>query len=54
MHKEFSVSVCHGTEGFGGDLADPDVARHAHWCKTFDLGKGSEVAGSSTGEAEHN
>ena len=34
--------------------ADPDVARQTHRCKTSDLGEEeSEVAGSSTGEAEH-
>ena len=34
--------------------ADPDVARLTHRCKTSDLGKKSEVAGSSTHETEHN
>ena len=33
--------------------ADPDVARQTYRCKTFHLGKESEVAGSSTGETEH-
>ena len=34
--------------------SDADVARQTHRGKTSDLGKESDVAGSSTVEAEHN
>ena len=33
--------------------ADPDVAHQTHRGKTSDLGKESDVTGSSTVEAEH-
>ena len=34
--------------------ADPDVARQTYRCKTSDLGKETDVAGSSSSETEHN